>query len=52
MFETFKLWDDKIPYYIGGKEPLLTYYKTTNKLGRGTVIICPGGAYSGIHLLM
>ena len=47
MFEEFKLWEDKIPYYIGGEEPKITYYKTTNKLGRGTVIICPGGAYRG-----
>ena len=47
MFETFNLWEDKIPYYIGGEEPKLTYYKTTAKLGRGTVIICPGGAYRG-----
>ena len=31
-FETFKLWDGDIPYYIGGEEPSLTYYKTTEKL--------------------
>ena len=48
MVETYKLWEGDIPYSIGGQEPLLTYYKTTNKLGRGTVIICPGGAYSGL----
>ena len=47
MFETFKLWENDIPFYIGGEEPKITYYKTTKKLGRGTVIICPGGAYMG-----
>ncbi len=47
MFETFKLWEDKIPYDIGGEEPSVTYYKTTAKKGRGTVVICPGGGYSG-----
>ena len=45
MFETFKLWEGEIPYYIGGEIPSLTYYKTTVKKGRGTVIICPGGGY-------
>lgn len=46
MFEVFNLWENKIPYYIGGEKPTLTYYKTTVKKGRGAVIICPGGGYS------
>ncbi len=45
MYETFKLWEGEIPYYSGGEIPTLTYYKTTAKKGRGTVIICPGGGY-------
>ncbi len=45
MFERFKLWEGDIPYYKGGEIPAITYYKTTVKLGRGTVIICPGGGY-------
>ena len=47
MAEIFNLWEDKIPYFIGGEIPTLTYYPTVLKRGRGTVIICPGGGYSG-----
>ncbi len=46
MAEVFNLWEGKIPYYTEGEIPVLTYYKTSVKLGRGTVIICPGGGYS------
>lgn len=47
MTETFKLWEKDVPYYIGGEEPTLTYYKASVKYGKGTVILCPGGGYSG-----
>ena len=47
MAETFKLWEGDIPYYIGGEEPSITYYPAAKKIGRGTVVICPGGAYRG-----
>lgn len=46
MAEVFNLWEEKIPYYTEGEIPTLTYYNTSNKLGRGTVILCPGGGYS------
>ncbi len=46
MAETFNLWEGKIPYYSEGEIPTLTYYKASVKLGRGTVIICPGGGYA------
>lgn len=47
MAEAFNLWEEgRIPYFIGGEIPTLTYYKTEKKLGRGAVIICPGGGYS------
>lgn len=43
---TMKLWESDVPGYIDGEEiPSLTYYPAENKRGRGTVIICPGGAY-------
>ena len=45
MSEVFKLWEEKIPYSTTEEVPVLTYYPTPVKLGRGTVIICPGGAY-------
>ncbi len=45
MTEQLKLWDGEIPYFIGGEEPMLTYYPSPVKSGRGTVVICPGGAY-------
>lgn len=47
MNETvIKLWEGDTPGYIEGEEiPALTYYPTDGKRGRGTVIICPGGAY-------
>ena len=47
MAEIFNLWEGDAPYYIGGESPKLTYYKAQKKLGCGTVIICPGGGYSG-----
>lgn len=47
MKKTFDLWENGIPYYIGGEIPTITYYPAKEKLGRGTVIICPGGAYFG-----
>lgn len=48
--ETFELWEKDIPYYIGGETPKITYYPVyprSAKSGKGTVIICPGGGYSG-----
>jgi hypothetical protein len=48
--ETFELWEKDIPYYIGGETPKITYYPVyprSSKGGKGTVIICPGGGYSG-----
>lgn len=47
MSQIFNLWTDKIPYWAGGEIPTLTYYPAKEKRGRGTVIICPGGAYAG-----
>ncbi len=47
MTENFNLWDGEIPYYIGGEKPSLSYHKAAVKYGRGAVIICPGGGYSG-----
>ena len=48
--ERFELWEGDIPYYIGGERPTLTYYPVyprSAKSGKGTVVICPGGGYSG-----
>lgn len=48
--ETFELWEENIPYYIGGETPKITYYPVyprSAKSGKGTVVICPGGGYSG-----
>lgn len=39
------LWNGEIPKNIGEEIPKLTYYPTSEKRGRGTVIICPGGGY-------
>lgn len=47
MAEIFNLWENEIPYFIGGEAPTITYYKAQRKLGRGTVVVCPGGGYSG-----
>ncbi len=44
--QIFDLWENNIPYYDGGEIPKLTYYKASQKKGRGAVIICPGGAYA------
>ena len=43
--QIIKLWEQDVPGYIGGEIPMLTYYPTENKLGKGTVVICPGGGY-------
>ena len=40
------LWNGEIPKNVGDEIPKLTYYPTENKLGKGTVIMCPGGGYS------
>lgn len=46
METTMKLWENDAPGYIEGEEiPALTYYPAESKSGKGTVIICPGGAY-------
>ena len=41
------LWENTPPDYTEGEIPKLTYYPAESKKGRGTVVICPGGGYSG-----
>ncbi len=43
--ETIKMWD-KTPG-LCNEEPVLEYYKAENKTSDGTVIIFPGGGYTG-----
>ena len=44
--KTFKLWEGEVPALLEGEAPpVLEYYPAKKKLGRGTAIICPGGAY-------
>ena len=45
--ERIELWECELPLYNGQRRPEFYYYPTENKRGRGTVIICPGGAYGG-----
>lgn len=46
MKTTIDLWDGVAPgHKTGFAPPLLHYYPTKNKCGRGAVVICPGGAY-------
>jgi acetyl esterase/lipase len=47
MTKEIKLWETRIPYYIGAEEPSLAYYAAEEKRGRAAVIICPGGGYAG-----
>ncbi len=42
----FLLWEDKVPGYIGGEIPKITYYPSKNKKGDGAVVIFPGGGYA------
>lgn len=46
MAEIFNLWEGDIPYYTDGEKPWITYYPSPIKIGKGTVIICPGGGYA------
>ena len=39
------LWEGNAPLYNGEANPTFEFYPAQNKKGRGTVVICPGGAY-------
>ena len=42
-----RMWDGDPPGYIEGAEgPTLIYYPAKERKSKGTVVICPGGAYS------
>lgn len=44
--KTFNLWEGEVPALLEGEEPpVLEYYPAEKKLGPGTAVICPGGAY-------
>ena len=45
--ESYLLWENDVPGITHREVPRIHYYAATEKKGRGTVIVFPGGGYSG-----
>ena len=44
--ESFALWTGEVPGKTHREVPMIHYYPASEKKGRGTVVIFPGGGYS------